>query len=67
MTLLVKSPILSVTDTLSSTKHPSSAMMLGVVDSDGKRMQPVWFPTGVKVGTKEYLDVLEMKVKPWLG
>ena len=48
------------------TKHPASAMMLGVVSSDGKRMPPYWFPKGLKIGTVEYLDVLINVVKPWL-
>lgn len=29
------------------TKHPASAMMLGVVASNGKRMPPYWFPKGL--------------------
>jgi len=48
------------------TKHPASAMMLGVVASDGKRMPPHWFPCGLRVGTKEYLEVMKDVVKPWL-
>ncbi len=48
------------------TKHPASAMMLGVVASDGKRMPPFWFQKGVKIGQKEYEDVLTHVVKPWL-
>jgi len=51
---------------INETKHPSSAMMLGVVTSDGKRMPPYWFPKGLKIGTKEYLDVMSNVVKPWL-
>ena len=41
-------------------------MMLGVVASDGKRMPPFWFPKGLRVGAKEYLEVLQTVVKPWL-
>ncbi len=48
------------------TKHPQSAMMLGVVASDGKRMPPYWFPKGLRVGTPEYLHVLQTAVKPWI-
>lgn len=40
---------------INSSKHPASAMMLGVVASDGKRMPPFWFPNGLKIGAKEYL------------
>ncbi len=48
------------------TKFPAGAMMLGVIASDGKRLPPIWFPKGTKVGTREYLDIMETKVKPWL-
>lgn len=41
-------------------------MMLGVVGSDGARMPPYWFPKGLRVGSKEYLEVLQTVVKPWL-
>ncbi len=51
---------------INATKHPASAMMLGVVASDGKRMPPYWFPKGLRVGTEEYLDVMIRVVKPWL-
>ena len=51
---------------INRTKYPASAMMLGVVGSDGKRMPPFWFPKGLRVGTKEYLEVMEGTVKPWL-
>ena len=48
------------------TKNPASSMMLGVIASDGNRMPPYWFPKGLRVGTEEYLDVLQTVVKPWL-
>ncbi len=51
---------------INTTKHPQSAMMLGVVASDGKRMPPYWFPKGLKVGTEEYLEVMQRVVKPWI-
>ncbi len=51
---------------VNQTKYPASAMMLGVVASDGKRMPPFWFPKGLRVGAKEYQDVLKDVVKPWL-
>ncbi len=51
---------------INQTKHPASAMMLGVVASDGNRMPPFWFPRGLRVGAKEYLEVLKTVVKPWL-
>ncbi len=51
---------------INRTKHPPRATMLGVVGSDGKAMPPYWFPSGLKVGTKVYLDVMENVMKPWL-
>ena len=51
---------------INQTKHPQSAMMLGVVASNGKKMPPFWFPRGLKVGAKEYLEVMATVVKPWL-
>ncbi len=48
------------------SKHPASAMMLGVVASDGKAMPPYWFPKGLKISAKEYQEVLETVVKPWI-
>ena len=49
-----------------STKHPASAMMLGVVASDGNRMPPHWFDKGLKINTEAYLNVMESVVKPWI-
>lgn len=51
---------------VSQTKHPASAMMLGIIASDGQKMPPFWFPKGLRVGTKEYLKVMQTVVKPWL-
>lgn len=48
------------------TKYPASAMMLGVVASDGKRMPPYWFPKGLRITAAVYLDVMETVVKPWI-
>lgn len=48
------------------TKHPASAMMLGVVASNGARMPPFWFAKGLKIDTEVYLDVLKNVVKPWI-
>ncbi len=50
---------------MNQTKHPAGMMMLGVITSDGQRMPLYWFPRGLKIGTKEYLDVLQT-VKPWI-
>ncbi len=51
---------------INAAKFHASVMILGMVGSDSKRMPPVWFPKGMKVGTPEYLNVLETKLKPWL-
>jgi len=51
---------------INTTKFPASAMMLDVVASDGKRTPPIWFPASTWVGKKEYLEVMESKVKLWL-
>jgi transposase len=44
------------------TKHPASTMMFGLISSDGKKMPPVFFPPG----TKEYIQVLQSHVLPWI-
>lgn len=49
-----------------TTKHAASAMMLGVVGSDGSLMDPVWFPAGYRLTGKEYVKVLEDHVKPFI-
>ncbi len=51
----------------SSIKHPASTMTLGVVASDSKRMPSFWFLKGLKVGTKEYLDMLRKMVSLAVG
>ena len=50
---------------INNTKHPAHVMMLGVVWSDGKRMKPLLFPSGTRVGTKEYLEAMENHAKLW--
>ena len=32
-----------------TTKHPASAIILGVVGSDGKQIPPYWFPQGLNL------------------
>ena len=41
-------------------------MMLGVVCSNSKRMPAFWFPRGLWMGVKEYLEVMRDTIKPWL-
>ena len=48
------------------TKFPTSVMLLGVVSSDGDVMPPHFFPAGLRVGAKDYIEVLETVVKPWM-
>ena len=40
------------------TKFPTTIMVFGVVSSEGHIMPPHIFEVGMKVNTKEYLDVL---------
>ena len=48
---------------LMKTKFP--VMVFGVVSSEGDIMSPHIFEVGLKVKTKEYLDVLKSVVIPW--
>ena len=47
------------------TKFPATAMVFGVVSSEGHIMPPHIFEVGLKVDTKVYLDVLKSVVIPW--
>ena len=47
------------------TKFPATGMVFGVVSSEGHIMPPHIFEDGLKVNTKEYLDVLKSVVIPW--
>ena len=47
------------------TKFPTTAMVFGVVSSEGHIMPPHIFEVGLKVNTKVYLDVLNSVVIPW--
>ncbi len=51
---------------INCSKHPASAMMLGVVASEGKKMPPYWFPKGLRISTEEYLDIMKNVVKSCL-
>lgn len=50
----------------STTKHPASVMVFGLVASDGKRMPPVFIPSGVRINTEVYVNILQESVKPWI-
>ena len=47
------------------TKFPATAMVFGVVSSEGHIMPPHIFEVSLKVNTKVYLDVLKSVVIPW--
>ena len=48
------------------TKYPAHVMVLGVVSSKGDVMPPVFFLDGRRIGAKDYINILETKVKPWM-
>ena len=50
----------------STTKHPASLMMLGVIVSTGDKMPPVWFKTGYRLKGEDYKEILKTKVLPWI-
>ena len=47
------------------TKFPATIMVFGVVSSEGRIMPPHIFEIGLKVNTKEYLNVLRSVLIPW--
>ena len=47
------------------TKFPATVIVFGVVSSEGHIMPPHIFEVGLKVNTKEYLNVLKSVVIPW--
>ncbi len=51
---------------INNTKHPAHAMMLGVIASNDKWIPLLWFPSGTRVGIKEYLKALKIHMKPWV-
>ncbi len=50
---------------IANTKHPASVMMLGVVSSEGKAMHLIWFPKGLRLRARDYLEVMQEEVWPW--
>lgn len=46
-------------------KHPQTAMVFGLVASDGKKMPPVFFNQGFRLNGDGYLDVLK-RVFQWI-
>ena len=49
-----------------STKFSASVMVLGVVLSEGDVMPPHFFDEGLRIAAKDYIQVLETIVKPWM-
>ena len=41
-------------------------MMLGVVASDGNKMDPFWFDPKRSIDQDYYLEVMETTVLPWI-
>ncbi|QQP35330.1 Putative transposable element [Caligus rogercresseyi] len=52
--------------TLTTTKHPASAMSLGFVASNGIATPLIWFPTGFRLKAADYIKVLKTKFLPWV-
>ena len=52
---------------VTTTKHPASVMMLGVVASNGEKMPPVWFKAGYRLSAEDYKNILSTKVLPWVS
>ncbi len=48
------------------TKHPQQVMVLGILASDGMRMDPIFFARDEKCNAKVYYHILCYKVLPWL-
>ena len=48
------------------TKNPASVMVFGAAASDGSVMDPRFIESGLKIGTKEYLDILKNSLLPWM-
>ena len=46
---------------VSTTKHPASIIMLGIIVSNGEKMHPVWFQRGYEPTSAVYKEVLETK------
>ena len=51
---------------MSTTKHPASVMMVGVVAWNGEKMPPVWFSRGYRLTAAAYKDALVTKILSWM-
>ena len=52
--------------TVIHTKFPASAMVLGVVSSEGDVMPPHFFTGGLRVNADAYTEMLDKVIKPWV-
>jgi len=52
--------------TITTTKHPASAMALGFVASNGIAAPLIWFPGGYRLTAAAYIDVLKANLLPWV-
>ena len=48
------------------TKHPAGVMVLGIIASDGNKCPPIFVPSGLKVTSDAYIELLQKFVLPWL-
>ncbi len=53
--------------TVTTTKHPASAMALGFVASNGLAAPLVWFPGGYRLKAADYIKVLKANLLPWVS
>ena len=51
---------------VTTTKHPATAMLLGVVASTGEVGPPIWYPQGYRLCADAYIDALRTKILPWM-
>jgi hypothetical protein len=50
----------------SNTKFPASVMVLWVISSKGDVMPHPIFEKGQRVNAKQYIEILDTTVKPWM-
>ena len=48
------------------TKFLATVMVLGVVSNEGNVMPSYFFRQGLRVNAANYIEVLEVVVKPWI-
>ena len=52
---------------ISTTKHPASAIMLGVVASNREKMPSVWFKGSYRLTGAVYREIMATEVLSWIG